>query len=335
MKRVPLFVLFVSIYLSCTPSQKLTPVEQTKILMDTFVQITIFDQNRQVEELEKIIESAFQRIKEIDRITNQYNDSSLVSIVNRNACSESVELDSVLQEIILSANKISKQSAGAFDITIGSVKRLWNFSSDNPRVPDATEINNQLEHVDYRLVKLENHKIKFNTPKIKIDLGAIAKGFAIDEAIRVLQQNDIKDAMVNAGGDLRAICSNLTQGKRKVWIKHPRIENKLLGYFQMDNGSVATSGDYERFFIQDSTRYFHILDPKTGYPARGCVSVTIQTNNAMIADALATAVFVLGIKKGMDLINRLPDVEGIILFKKEEKLGWKTSAGLKEKIKIN
>ncbi len=335
MKRVPLFVLFISIYLFCTPSQKLTPVEQTKILMDTFVQVTIFDQNRQVEELEKIIESSFQRIKEIDRITNNYNDSSLISLVNRKACKEPVELDSVLQEIILSANKISKQSDGAFDITIGSVKRLWNFSSDDPRVPEATAINNQIEHVDYRLVKLENHKIKFNTPKIKIDLGAIAKGFAIDEAIMVLQQNGIKDAMVNAGGDLRAICSDLTKGKRKVWIKHPRIENKLLGYFQMDNGSVATSGDYERFFIKDSTRYFHILDPKTGYPARGCVSVTIQTGNAMIADALATTVFVLGSDAGMNFVEKLPDVEAIILFEQNGKINWIASKGLKNKFKIN
>ena len=206
---------------------------------------------------------------------------------------------------------------------------------DNPRVPDATEIKNQLEHVDYRLVELENHNIKFNRPKIKIDLGAIAKGFAIDEAIRVLQQYGIKDAIVNAGGDLRAVCSSLTQGKRKIWIKHPRIENKLLGYFQMDNGSVATSGDYERFFIKDSVRYFHILDPKTGYPARGCVSVTIQTDNAMIADALATTVFVLGSDSGMNFVEKLSGVEAIILFEQNKKINWTASSGLKDKFKIN
>jgi len=323
--------LLVVIFLFCSLSPKFNPVEQTKILMDTFVQVQIFDQDKPVADLKKIIDETFQRIEKIDSITNNYSDSSLITFINQNAASKPVELDTILDYIIQISDKISKKSNGMFDITIGSIKRLWNFSSDDQRVPDSTEIKNRLEIVDYQLIRVKNQKIKFFLPGVEIDLGAIAKGFAIDEAIRVLQKYNIKDALVNAGGDLRAICSELTQGKRKVWIRHPRIQDKRFGYFQMDNGSVATSGDYERYFFQDSIRYHHILNPKTGYPARKCVSVTIQTKQAIIADALSTAVFVLGAEKGMKLVEKLPNVEAIILFEQDGNLAWIVSSGLKDR----
>ena len=335
MKKILVIIFFVVLAQCSIKEQKLQPIEQARILMDTFVQIVVYDQNRPTDELEQIIDLAFDRMREIDRITNIYDEVSLISAINKNAGNNPVEIDSVLQKLIIASNNVSELSAGAFDITIETIKRLWNFSSESPGIPDSIEINDQLKYVNFQNIILENKKISFKLSGVKIDLGAIAKGYAIDEAIKVLLQHGIKDAMVNAGGDLRAICSSLTSDRRRVWIKHPRIADSLYGYFKMDNGSVATSGDYERYFIKDSTRYHHVLNPKTGYPARDCVSVTIQTKSAMMADALATAVFVLGIKKGMDLINRLPDVEGIILFKKEKKLCWKASAGLDEKFKIN
>ena len=221
-----------------------------------------------------------------------------------------------------------------FDITIGSIKKLWNFSSNNHFVPNSDDIKKSLEYVDYQLIDIKNHKIKFLSPGVEIDLGGIAKGFAIDEAIRILQKNNIKDAMVNAGGDLRAICSKLTRGKRKVWINHPRIGNERFGYFQMDNGSVATSGDYGRFFFQDSIRYHHLLNPKTGYPANKCISVTILTKEAIIADAMSTTVFVLGPELGMDFVDKFENIEAIILFEQDEKLKWNISNGLKNRFII-
>ncbi|MBC8183953.1 FAD:protein FMN transferase [candidate division KSB1 bacterium] len=329
MRKIPRFVVIILIFISCSSSQKFNPVEQTRILMDTFVQVQIFDQDKPEEELKRIIEATFQRIEEIDSITNNYNDSSLIAFINRNAGLKSVVLDSILEYIIQTSEKISEESNGLFDITIGSIKQLWNFSSDNHRIPKSDEIEKKLNDVNYQLIKLKNHKIKFLSPGIEIDLGAIAKGFAIDEAIRVLKKNNITDAMVNAGGDLRAICSELTRGKRKVWIRHPRIENRRFGYFQMDNGSVATSGDYERFFFQDSIRYHHILNPGTGYPANECVSVTVQTEEAIYADGLSTAIFVLGPKMGMELVKKLTGVEAVILFLRNGELDWIVSSGLK------
>ncbi len=330
MRIISRFVIIFFLFVFCSPSQKFHPVEQTRVLMDTFIQVQIFDQDKPIEELKKIIEVAFQRIEEIDSITNNYNDSSLIAFINRNAGSKPVAVDSILEYIIQTSEYISEESKGLFDITIGSIKRLWNFSSENHRVPNPGDIKEKLNDVNYQFIKLDNHKIKFSRPGVEIDLGAIAKGFAIDEAIRVLLANNVTDAMVNAGGDLRAICSALTQGKRKVWIRHPRIENKRFGFFQMDNGSVATSGDYERYFFQDSTRYHHILNPRTGYPARECISVTIQTEKAIFADALSTAIFVLGPNSGMEFVEKLTSVEAVILFQRNGELDWIVSSGLKD-----
>jgi FAD:protein FMN transferase len=335
MRNFRLFATIFIMFLFCSPTQKLNPVEQTRILMDTFVQVQIFDQDKSDDDLKKIIEATFLRIKEIDSITNNYNDSSLISFINRNAGSKPVELDSVLENLIQTSDKISKKSNGMFDITIGGIKRLWNFSSDQHKVPDYIEIKKGLEFVDYRLITVNNHKIEFSSSGIEIDLGAIAKGFAIDEAIRVLKYNNIKDAMVNAGGDLRAFCSEFTRGKRKVWIRHPRIDNKRFGYFQMDNGSVATSGDYERYFFEDSIRYHHILNPKTGYPAKKCLSATVLTENATMADALSTTIFVLGPNEGINFVEKIVGVEAIILFEKNGNLDFVVSSGLKERFILN
>jgi len=304
-------------------------------MMDTFIQISIYDQDRTVGELEQIIDLAFNRIEKIERITDNYDDSSFISLINREAGERAIALDTVMYDLILASNNIYKLSDGAFDITIETVKQQWNFSPENPRIPGDSLLKQQLKWIGTNHIYLNNRSMNFNSSETKIDLGAIAKGYAIDQAIEVLKKNGIKDAMVNAGGDLRAICSDLTRGKRCVWIKHPRKFDVLYGYFRMDEGSVATSGDYERYFIYDSVRYHHILDPKTGYPARKCVSVTIQASTATEADGLATAIFVLGPNRGLELINRLPNVEGIIIYEKDGKLEWKASSGFRNRFKMN
>jgi len=321
--------------INCSSRDQIQPYERTRVMMDTFVQISIYDQNRPVKELEQIVDLAFKRIEEIDRITNNYDESSFISLVNREAGKNAIALDTVLYELIIASDSVYKLSDGAFDITIETVKRLWNFTQDNPRIPGDSLLQLKLQWVGTHHIKIDNYNIRFNSPEVKIDLGAIAKGYAIDQAIQVLTENGITDAMVNGGGDLRTICSDLTTGKRRVWIKHPRKPDVLFGYFKMDEGSVATSGDYERYFTYDSVRYHHILDPKTGYPARDCVSVTIQAPTATEADGLATAVFVLGLNRGLELIERLPDVEGIIIFERDGKLDWEASSGLKKKFKTS
>ncbi len=322
-------------FIKCSNNQQIQPFERTKVMMDTFVQISIYDQNRSKDELNQIVDLAFKRIAEIEQITNDYNDSSFISMVNREASHRAIVLDSVMYDLMLESERINKLSGGAFDITIESVKQLWNFSEDNPRIPGDSLLAQQLRSVGAEYLKLKDRTLQFDASGVKIDLGGIAKGYAIDQAIKVLKQNKITDAMINAGGDLRTICSDLTRGKRRIWIRHPRNVDVLYGYFPMDEGCVATSGDYERYFIFESVRYHHILDPKTGYPARKCVSVTIKAPTATEADGLATAVFVLGPEPGLELIKSLPEVEGIIIFEEGGKLKWKASTELRKKFKTN
>lgn len=333
LKKISLIATLV-FFINCSNNQQIQPFERTKVMMDTFVQISIYDQNRSQEELNRIVDLAFKRIAEIEHITNDYNDSSFISMVNREAANRTIVLDSVMHDLILESDRINKLSGGAFDITIESVKQLWNFSEDNPRIPGDFLLAKQLRLVGAQHIKLKDRTLQFDAPGVKIDLGGIAKGYAIDQAIKILKKNKITDAMINAGGDLRTICSDLTRGKRRVWIRHPRHAEVLYGYFPMDEGCVATSGDYERYFIYESVRYHHILDPKTGYPARGCVSVTIKAPTATEADGLATAVFVLGPEQGLELIEKLPAVEGIILFEEGGKLKWKASTGLRKEFKM-
>lgn len=317
----------------CAKNTDIQPVEQTRIMMDTFVQISIYDQDKPVEELNRIIAAAFKQMQNIESITNDYDDSSFITLVNREAGERPICLNKVVNDLIESSEKINRISDGAFDITIGSVKRLWSFSPENPCIPGNLMLQQQLETVGHQNLSIENGTIKFKRPGVRLDFGAIAKGYAVDAAIQVLRDQGISDAMVNAGGNLRAMCSDLTQGKRRVWIKHPRKSDAFFGYFRMDAGGVATSGDYERFFIFDSVRYHHILDPKTGQPARQCVSVTIEATTATEADGLSTAVFVLGPERGMHLVQRLPGVEAIIIFEKDGTLQWIASAGIIKKFK--
>ena len=141
MKKILVIIFFVVLAQCSIKEQKLQPIEQARILMDTFVQIVVYDQNRPHEELEEIIDLAFNRMREIDRITNIYDEVSLISAINKNAGNNPVEIDSVLQKLIIASNNVSELSAGAFDITIETIKRLWNFSSESPGIPDSIEIN--------------------------------------------------------------------------------------------------------------------------------------------------------------------------------------------------
>jgi thiamine biosynthesis lipoprotein len=173
-----------------------------------------------------------------------------------------------------------------------------------------------------------------------IDLGGIAKGYAVDLALTKLAALGFADVMVEAGGDLRAAASELTEGQRNIWVRHPRKPDQFFARFAMSSGAVATSGDYERFFEHEGRRYHHILNPRTGYPA-GTLSGEIQTVGAtvtaptsMLADAFATAIFVLGPERGIALANRLEEIEAMIIFFEQGNLRWRASNEFMNKLKI-
>ena len=324
-KILTVFIGFVLFIISCSTKQQLQPIEKTKLMMGTIVQIKVYNK---LQNIEQIIEKAFAAMENVNKLASNYIDSSQISIINREAHKFFLEIDPSLFKIIEQSQQISDMTEGAYDITISPLLKLWNYNDPNPQLPSEEEIKRASMFVNYKNVLLKKNKIKFTKQGMRIDLGGIAKGYAVDKAMKVLLKHGIKDALIDAGGDFSAISGDLTKGKRKVWIKHPRQKDRLFGYFHIDNGSVATSGDYERFFFVDSVRYHHIINPKTGYPANESISVTIKAYSAMMADALATAVFLIGPEKGINLINQFDDVEGIIIYEKNKKLEHVVSKGL-------
>jgi thiamine biosynthesis lipoprotein len=302
--------------------------------MGTFVTITVYEKTKNQAD-SQAIQDAFQRIHEIEKKTSYFIENNEIWQVNAFAGKRGVPVDSDLVHLARESAKISRWTFGAFDVTVGPLRRLWNFDSTRTTLPDSGAIASLLPLVDFRHFVLRGNSLYLAHPGMQVDLGGIAKGYAVDEAMKVLQKNGVTDAMVDAGGDFRTISSALTRGKRKVWIRHPRKPQGFFGWFPMDSGCVATSGDYEQYFVIDGVRYHHILDPKTGWPARKCVSVTIQAPTTMEADALATGIFALGPEKGLQVIESHPGIEGVIIFKKNPlELGYLVSSGLKKKLTV-
>ncbi len=297
--------------------------------MDTWVSIQVYDQQLAPDDIDRAIDAAIKQFVRVETTTSLYDSASLVFRINREAAIRTVVLDSMSRDLIEQALDISRRFQGAFDLTIAPVKQLWGFGyKDTLVVPDEEQIRRTLEHVDYRLVRLDRYGIRFLDAGVQIDLGGIAKGYAVDRAIDVLKRHGIQNAMVDAGGDLRTLASELTAGKRNVYIRHPRNRSKLWGRFPLDEGAVATSGDYERFFMRDSVRYHHLLDPHTGYPARTTVSVTVVGPTAALCDALSTAFFVMHPEDALDVAEEMHGIEACIFVERGDTLQARLTTGL-------
>lgn len=304
--------------------------------MDTLVSITIYG----LEEpgnWRRHITAAFEEIERIENLATSYKKTSEIGQINALAGIDSVSASQDIINLIQQAESISRLSNGAFDITILPLKRLWNFKSANPVVPGGKEISRNLSLIDYEKIVTQENKVYLPLSEMGLDLGGIAKGYAVDRAADFLTEMGYEDFMVEAGGDLMAKAGPLTKGQRRIWVRHPRYPDRFFATIDLDAGAVATSGDYERSFKLNGKNYHHILNPKTGYPAdNSVVSVTIIADNVTRADALATAVFVLGPQDGMELIEADPRLEGLIILTdgqdKNPKLSWKISKNLTDKI---
>jgi thiamine biosynthesis lipoprotein len=254
-------------------------------------------------------------INEIERITavfSEWEPTSRISEINNKAGKHAVNVEPEVFRLISEALYISELSQGKFDITFKSAGKLWDFRQQ--LIPDSDALLNAVSAINYKNVELNESKqtIYLKNEQTQIGLGGIAKGYAIDRAAQVIRKAGFEVFYINAGGDLYA--SSGSQSKRwKVGVQDPDDSNELIALIPIANAAVATSGDYERYFEKDGIRYHHIIDPATGQPARLARSVTIISARAYLADALATAVFVLGPKNGMALIEELEGVEAIIV----------------------
>lgn len=258
------------------------------------------------------IRAVFEELERIDRLMSTYKEDSRISLINREAAEHPVPAGDELFDLIVRSLDMSVLTHGAFDITFDSVGRHYDFREGLR--PDEATTAREAALIDYRLVRAEesDRSIRFLKPGVRINLGGIAKGYAVERGVQVLAERGVRNAIVTAGGDSRL----LGDRRGKPWmvgIRDPRKEGEVVLRLPLENEAISTSGDYERYFIEDGKRYHHIIEPGTGEPAGGVHSVTIVGPDAVITDALSTSVFVMGVDRGLRLIAALPDYEGVVI----------------------
>ena len=303
---VLVFVLFlIGFFIARNNSHEIKTIKRTQIILGTVVEIQVRDDNEQ--KAEDAIAQALTEVKRIDDLFTTYNEESPVWKIN-NSTDSIFSVDPEIYSLIVLCDSITKISDGCFDVSLDNLTKVWGFYTDDPNVPSQSKIDSALIISGWQKVKVVGGNQTIKTKKVGLNFGSIAKGYAVDKAIDVLKKSGIKEALVNAGGEISAIGNDWIVG-----IQHPRDTNEIIKKLKLNNLTVATSGDYEQYFEKDGIRYHHILNPKTGYPSKGLQSVTIINKSNTFADALATTVFVMGKDAGIKLVENLEDTETMII----------------------
>lgn len=280
-------------------------------LMGTAVELEYESLSPNAEMIADQVKKEFQRLE--DRYS-PYIETSELSSINRLSNNQLLKLDDESWFIFKKALYYSDLTGGAFDISFASIGFLYNYREH--KAPNKLQQDKALDYINYKAIELDEkkHTIRLLKLGMKLDLGGIAKGYAVDRAIHILKSAGVSSAWVSAGGDSRVIGLSRKQQAWTIGIKHPRKKSQYALKIPLTDTAVSTSGDYERFFIDSQgVRQHHIIDPKTGFSARGLMSVTILANNSIDADALSTSAFVLGEERALALVNRLPDIEAILI----------------------
>lgn len=269
----------------------------------------------------------------LQRITREYAINGIfISSIN-SAAPDAAQISDEAAALISTSLDIAAMTDGAFEPTIGPVSVLWDITG-NPQVPSQTDLQEALELVDYKSVIIDGNKVSLAKAGMMLDLGGIAKGYAADIAAQIYKKHGIKSALLNLGGNIYAFGTRKDGKDWRIGLKDPFGQpGDCSAVVSVNNKSVVTSGSYERFFVSDGQKYHHIFDPFTGYPVQnGLLSVTVVCENSTIADALSTALFVMGLEDGMALVNRIESVEAVFITEVKDIY---ISDGLKESIEIS
>ncbi len=317
-------ILTASLLISCSQPQIF---HQTQWMMGTVVDMTWVGTS----DSESAIKEAFKAMKSIDNLMNPDAQGSELARLNTCAGKGFFPVSPLTCKVIHEGLLIWKETDGAFDISLYPLIHLWGFDTKSPTLPSPASIQNALKVTGSAGVVCDpdRHRVMLKKPGMGLDLGGIAKGFAVDRAVALLRSRGIKNFIVNAGGDLYCAGQHLSRPWR-IGIQDPDNPQAIIAALSLSNRAIATSGDYENFFIRDKVRYHHILNPVTGTPARGLRSVSILSKTTMEADALATALFVMGRVKAMQWLKVHPGYAGILV---DDSLHIAASLSLKDLIK--
>lgn len=317
----PLFglIFIVSLLQNQLPAQGQTYTFNHNFLaMGTQVSIMISSENRDGEK--NLFEKAEAEFKRIENLISSWKKASQTSLINKNAGIRPVKVDKELFELIRESKRISKLTKGRFDISFASINEVWRFDGSMTSLPTKKAIRNSVSKINHKHIILNEKDTTVFLKKrgMKIGFGAIGKGYAVDKTKSLLQELGIKRGLINAGGDLIVWDYSSDSADWNIGIFKPGAKNELLGKIKIMNGAIVTSGNAFKYVIIDEKRYAHIINPKTGWPSQGLKTVTILAENTTIADAFATAIFVYGKRKGLRLIEKLKEIEGILITDRNE-----------------
>jgi FAD:protein FMN transferase len=277
-----------------------------------FVELWSEDDERSRQRGEQAIDAVMDEMRHIDETMSVYKPTSEISRVNDLAAKQPVKISQELFQLLTTALEYSRITEGAFDITYASVGYMYDFRER--KRPSEQEIQSALPAINYRHVLLDaaTSSVRFSQPGVRIDLGGIAKGFAVDRGIDILLARGYKHALVNAGGDSRVIGDRFG----KPWIigiRHPDHPDQIITRVPLTDSAFSTSGDYERYFDEGGVRYHHIIDPHTGHSASKVRSATVIAPTATRTDGLSKTAFVLGPEEAIRIYNGLSDVDAILV----------------------
>ena len=327
----PIFATLALVISACSP-QPPRLISRTHVAMGSTVALTAWtaDERR----AHDAFVAVFTEVDRLDALLSIWKPGSDVVRINAAAGRDAVTVSHETIDILVSAEQVSTWTRGKFDVTFAALAPLWKFDHDqDDRIPSPADVAARLPLIDYRDVIVDPvaKTVKLRREGMRVHLGGIGKGYAVDRAGEILRAFGLDHFLIQFGGDLY-VAGRPGHAPWRLGVSDPRgPAGESFASLELTNATFSTSGDYERFFLEGGVRYHHILDPDTGQPARGCRSVTLVAKNAMLADALSTGVFIMGPTDGMALVERLPDIEGVIVSSSNDVL---VSAGLRNKLRL-
>ena len=311
MRLLALLVLFFS---SCSHSVE-NLYERSFHSMGSVVELKFYSPNEEL--FHQLVDACIKRNKEIDRLFSNYRNDSVLAEVNANAGVHPVTVPEEFIRLVQTSIEYSELTDGAFDITVGSLFELWRSETAAGRIPEKSRINNALGCTGFQKIKIDKARSKVFLEKncMRLDFGAIGKGYAVDEMVKIARRNGIKSGLVNFGGNVYAMEPPTARKFWDVRVRKPGGDNETISKLDLINKGVATSGDYERYFEHKGKRYSHIIDPKTGWPVENATSVVAVSKNSTEADVFSTAVSVLG-SRGAEMFSRKDKSLGFMIVGK-------------------
>ena len=321
--------LAVVLYLLPLP-RSAAPVRADRLLLGTLVTVKLYGDETGVR---PHLEAAFAEIAHVDSSMSHYREDGALRQLEQQARHAPTHGAAGLIAVLTRSQHFAALTDGAFDCTLGALTSLWNFP-DAVAPPAPAQIDSALALVGYEELEVADQSLRINRPGLRLDLGAAAKGYAVDQAVAAMQKLEVTTGVIEAGGDIRYWGEKPDGQPWLFGVQHPRASEQYIAVEDLGLAAIATSGDYEQYFDWEGERYHHLLDPKTGYPARACISATVWAATALDADILSTAVFVLGPEQGLALIESLTDVEGFIFFARDGQLMHRVSTGLRDRFRF-